>query len=443
MTKYEIDLELALFGEFLLKRSMVTAGKEKYYVIWLRRFLLEQDRLEGNGWEEKLNHFLQLLVGNPRNASWQVNQADHALRLYFVNYHPLQSVKSVSLNQEQGHANKWVDENIAITKFVKSLRLRHYAYKTEKTYVSWCRRLFAYSAKCHDKNEKGEVPISPSIISDFLAQLAMKLKVAKSTQNQAFSAVLFLCRNVLDIDLSGMEKNVRARGGKKLPLVLSPTEVVGLFAHLSGTSGLILRLIYSGGFRLSECARLRVKDLDFEQDLIFIRSGKGDKDRSTIFATQLQEDVKNHLLRVEELHNRDLKNGYGEVQMPGALGRKYPAACREWGWQYVFPSARISVDPRSLAKRRHHVSDAGIQKAMKKAVRLSGIVKPASVHTLRHSFATHLLLNGVDIRQIQEYLGHKSVETTMIYTHVVKNLRNPAISPFDMLDKMTENISTA
>ncbi len=192
---------------------------------------------------------------------------------------------------------------------------------------------------------------------------------------------------------------------------------------------------------MSECARLRVKDLDFEQDLIFIRSGKGDKDRSTIFAKQLQGDVKDHLLRVKELHHRDLEDGYGEVQMPGALGRKYPAACKEWGWQYVFPSSRISVDPRSLVKRRHHVSDAGIQKAMKKAVRLSDIVKPASVHTLRHSFATHLLLNGVDIRQIQEYLGHKSVETTMIYTHVVKNLRNPAISPFDMLDKMTAKTS--
>ena len=234
-----------------------------------------------------------------------------------------------------------------------------------------------------------------------------------------------------------MEKNLRSKQGKKLPVVLSPEEVKRLLHHVTGTNSLMLRLIYSGGLRLSECSRLRVKDLDYDQDLIFVRSGKGDKDRSTILAGTIQSELKSHLKKVKELHEQDLADGFGEVYMPGALGRKYPAACREWGWQYVFPSARLSVDPRSKKTRRHHISDGAIQKAMKKAVRDSGLVKPASVHTLRHSFATHLLLNGVDLRQIQDYLGHKSVETTMIYTHVVKNMRNPAVSPLDMLDQMT------
>lgn len=214
-------------------------------------------------------------------------------------------------------------------------------------------------------------------------------------------------------------------------------EIKILFSFVSGTNGLILRLIYSSGLRLSECARLRVKDLDFDQNLLFVRSGKGDKDRSTVLAVQLQDDLRSHLLKVRKLHEQDLADGYGEVYMPGALGKKYPAACREWGWQYVFPGANLSVDPRSRKTRRHHISESAIQVAMKKAVRASDLAKPASVHTLRHSFATHLLLNGVDLRQIQDYLGHNSVETTMIYTHVVKNMRNPAISPLDLLDQMT------
>lgn len=439
MVQKEIENELMLFGEFLLKRSFVAEGKERFYVSWLRSFLVEEKKLAGVNWEEKLKTFLGVLSVNPRITSWQLNQAEHSVRLYCHNFRSNQSANCIPVNNRKtNECERYVNEKETISELVKSLRVKHYAYKTEKSYVAWCRRLFVYSVECHDRNQHGESKISPAIISDFIAQLAMRQKVAKSTQNQAFSAILFLCRSVLDLDLSGMEKNVRSRGGKRLPLVLSPSEVVDLFNHISGTSGLILRLIYSAGLRLSECARLRVKDLDFDQGLIFVRSGKGDKDRTTVFADRLQDLISEHLIRVKSLHSIDLKEGCGEVQMPGALGRKYPVACKEWGWQYVFPSARMSLDPRSHVKRRHHVSDAGIQKAMKKAVRKSKIIKPASVHTLRHSFATHLLLNGVDIRQIQEYLGHQSVETTMVYTHVVKDLRNPAVSPFDMLDKMTE-----
>jgi len=440
MNKNVLQAELAAFGELLLKRSLVPPGKEKYYVMWLRQYLMQQGRFAGKTWDDKLGMFVNFLSDDPKYAPWQVNQAEQAVRLYFQNYHPSQKITQspVTEIQESGGVRYVVEKKI-LDQLVRALRLRHYAYKTEKSYLAWNKRLFSYSRECHSENAKKELPISQAVISDFLARLATRDKVAKSTQNQAFSAILFLCRNVLDLDLSGMEKNVRSRPGKRLPTVLSPSEVQRLFSQLSGTNALILKLIYGGGLRISECTRLRVKDLDFEQDLLFVRSGKGDKDRSTLFARKLHDEMRKHLIRVRQLHEKDIKNGFGEVWMPGALGRKYPSACREWGWQYVFPSRRLSVDPHTNVTRRHHVSDTAIQKAMKKAVNNVGIVKMASVHTLRHSFTTHLLLNGVDLRQIQDYLGHKSVETTMIYTHVVKDMRNPAISPLDLLEQMTGN----
>ena len=421
-----------------MKRAMVSPGKEKYFILWLRRFFNDESSFKGRSWEEKLPQYLERLANDTQIASWQVDQADQAVRLYFQNFYAAeksaaQGTSSCSTVENPG----WYAPQESLDDLKEWMRIKHYAYKTEQSYLNWCKRFFAYSRECKGVNEAGCVFVSPELIKDFLAQLASRRKAAKSTQNQAFSALLFLCRHVLHVELNDMEKNLRSKIGKKLPVVLSPTEVKKLFSHMSGTNSLILRFIYSSGLRLSECARLRVKDLDFDQDLVFVRSGKGDKDRPTILAGQIQPELKSHLEDVKRLHEKDLADGFGEVYIPGALGRKYPAACREWGWQYVFPSARLSVDPRSKKTRRHHVSDGAIQKAMKKAVRDADIVKPASVHTLRHSFATHLLLNGVDLRQIQDYLGHKSVETTMIYTHVVKNMRNPAISPLDMLDQMT------
>ena len=438
MDKNKIEIELTSYAELLMRRSLVPLDKEKFYVLWLRQYLLSEEAFTGRNWEDKLELFVNKLTEDQKYDSWQIEQAEHAVRLYYqtccslpVKQSPQGEIKSKDSGERR------VVANVALEQLVRALRLKQYAFKTEQSYVAWTKRLFAYSHECYGGEEKKEILISQSVISDFLAHLAIRDKVAKSTQNQAFSAILFVCRNVLDLDLSGMEKNVRSKQSRKLPTVLSPVEVQHVFSLLSGTNSLILRLIYGGGLRLSECARLRVKDLDFDQDLIFVRSGKGDKDRSTLFARRLHSEMQGHLLRVKERHRDDLKDGLGEVWLPGALERKYPSACREWGWQYVFPSSRLSVDPRSLKTRRHHVSDAAIQKAMKKAVHAAGVVKQASVHTLRHSFATHLLLNGVDLRQIQDYLGHKSVETTMIYTHVVKDMRNPAISPLDMLDQMT------
>jgi len=438
MKNAEIENELRLYGDFLLKRAIVASGKERYFVSWVRRFLQNESSFKGDKWEDMLPQYLEYLERDSHIASWQLDQAHQAVTLYFQNFPKASSAVA------EKTAYSISDEEVVIFEAAKVLadlkewlRIKHYAYKTEQSYMKWCKRFIGYSSECSPTLEEGTVVISPELIKDFLAQLAIKGKLSKSSQNQAFSALLFVCRNVLHIELRDMEKNLRAKAGRKLPLVLSPHEIKSLLAQLSGTSGLILRLIYSSGIRLSECAGLRVKDLDFEQSLLFVRSGKGNKDRSTILAEQVQGELKEHLVGVRKLHERDLANGLGEVFMPGALGRKYPTACREWGWQYVFPSTKLSVDPRSNVTRRHHVSESSIQKAMKKAVRKADIVKPASVHTLRHSFATHLLLNGVDLRQIQDYLGHVSVETTMIYTHVVKDLRNPAISPLDLLDQMT------
>ncbi|HIP39321.1 MAG TPA: integron integrase [Desulfocapsa sulfexigens] len=440
LNETEIERRLSAYGDFLLKRSLVASGKETFFIHWVRKYLSNEASFKGVKWEEKLPQFLDKLATEPKIAAWQIDQADQAVRLYFLNFYTSEQLVTAKTG---GGSNKdapgLYDATQALADLREWMRIKHYAYKTEQSYLNWCKRFFTYSVQCKGGGESGnEVHVSGELIKDFLSHLATQRKASKSTQNQAFSALLFLCRHVLHVELKDMETTLRSKIGKKLPLVLSPMEVKTLFSNVSGTNGLILRLIYSSGLRLSECGRLRVKDLDFDQGLLFVRSGKGDKDRSTILAAQIQPELQVHLARVRKLHEQDLADGFGEVYMPGALDRKYPSACREWGWQYVFPSTRLSVDPRSKKTRRHHVSETTIQKAMKKAVRDADLVKPASVHTLRHSFATHLLLNGVDLRQIQDYLGHKSVETTMIYTHVVKNMRNPAISPLDLLDQMTK-----
>lgn len=275
--------------------------------------------------------------------------------------------------------------------------------------------------------------IEASDVRDYISQLALKENVASSTQNQAFHAILFLCRQVLDLNVEGMAEVVRAKRGSRLPVVLSVPETAALLQRISGTCGLMARIIYGGGLRVSECCRLRVKDIDFDQGLIFVRGGKGDKDRSTLLPDSIRRELAAHLAQLRHLYAEDRLVNLAGVYLPHALERKYPEAGKSWGWQWVFPSPTLSTDPRAGVVRRHHVSDTLIQRAVREAARSLGFHKPVSVHTLRHSFATHLLLNGVDIRQIQDYLGHSKVETTMIYTHVVKDLRNPTRSPLDAM----------
>jgi integron integrase len=268
-------------------------------------------------------------------------------------------------------------------------------------------------------------------IRAFISDLAVNGGITASTQTVALSALLFLYRDVLKQDLPYVSNIERARKPKRLPVVFTRDEVKRILANLEGTHWLIGGLLYGSGLRLMECLRLRVKDLDFTYGQVTIRDGKGEQDRITMLPVSLKESLGRHLQRVRLMHEEDIVNGYGEVFLPYALARKYPNAPREWGWQYVFPAASRSIDPRSGRKRRHHFSEDAIQKAVKKAIRGAGIYKHGSCHTLRHSFATHLLEDGYDIRTVQELLGHKDVKTTMIYTHVLNRGGKGVMSPMD------------
>jgi integron integrase len=306
------------------------------------------------------------------------------------------------------------------------IRFRHYSIRTEQCYVQWIKEFIFYHNKRHPK-EMGAVEIRA-----FLTHLAVRRNVAASTQNQALNALVFLYKQVLRIEPGDFGEIERAKKPARLPLVLTVQEVIRLLdAVTPGTGQLMLRLLYGTGMRLMECARLRVKDLDLERNQIVVRDGKGMKDRVTMLPQKLKPELQHQLSRVRVLHQTDLEEGYGAVYLPFALERKYPNAAKEWSWQFVFPSAKRSVDPRSGVMRRHHVGEQVLQRAFKQALRLAKIPKPASCHSLRHSFATHLLEKGYDIRTVQELLGHNSVETTQIYTHVMQRPGLGVKSPLD------------
>jgi len=270
-------------------------------------------------------------------------------------------------------------------------------------------------------------------LEQFLTYLAVKGRVASSTQNQALSAILFMYKEVLNIELPWLNDMTRAKRPEKIPVVFSKNEIQKLFANLDGTYWTMAHLLYGAGLRLMECLRLRVKDVDFDMNQITVRDGKGKKDRVTMLPEIVKIHLQQHLDKVRIVHKQDLADGYGEVYLPYALERKYPQASREWGWQYVFPSGNRSRDPRSNKIRRHHINEQSLQRMVKKAIRKSKLIKPGSCHTLRHSFATHLLESGYDIRTVQELLGHKDVRTTMIYTHVLNKGGQGVISPSDQL----------
>ncbi len=315
----------------------------------------------------------------------------------------------------------------------QAIRIRHYSYRTEHTYIDWVRRFFNYIIKTRRKSLSNS-EIDSSDARNYLSYLALKKRVSASTQNQAFNAILFLFRYVLNIEPGDLGKTARAKQGQRLPVVLSVEEVQSLFKYVHGVACLILKLLYGSGLRLMELARLRVKDVDFSSDLIFVRDGKGNKDRTTILPASIKTELQGHLAKVKSLHEKDISSGYGEVYLPDALELKYPKASKEWHWQYVFPSSKFSADPRTGKVRRHHVSEKNIQRAVKNAAKKAEITKHVKVHTLRHSFATHLLMNGVNIREIQQLLGHKNVETTMIYTHVLRDISKVPKSPLDSLN---------
>lgn len=306
-----------------------------------------------------------------------------------------------------------------------AIRLKHYSYSTEKTYVHWARRYILFHNKRHPA-EMGTVEVEA-----FLIHLAKEGNVSASTQNQALNALLFLYRNVLQKDLAIPIQALRAKPSQHLPTVLSKEETGRILSGMQGLHQLMAKLLYGCGLRLMECMRLRVKDIDFEQSQIIIREGKGEKDRATMLPSSLVQPLKDQINFVRKLHERDVKQGYGLVELPFALARKYPNADKEFSWQYIFPSDRLSTDPLSGIVRRHHLDPSGLQRAVRAAAKLANVNKPVSPHTFRHCFATHLLEAGYDIRTVQELLGHKDVKTTMIYTHVLNRGPKAVRSPLD------------
>jgi integron integrase len=308
----------------------------------------------------------------------------------------------------------------------EACRIRRYSRKTEHAYAGWIKRFILFHQKRHPA-EMGAVEVT-----EFLTHLAVKGRVSASTQNQALAALLFLYKEVLRQDVGWLNDVVRAKRPRKLPVVLTRDEVRAVLGHLHGTRRLMVLLLYGSGLRLMECLRLRVQDVDFETNQIIVRSGKGDKDRVTVLPAVVKADLQQHLRRVKRLHEQDVVKGAGWVELPDALARKYPSAGREWSWQWVFPATRTYVASDGH-RRRHHAHETVLQRAVKEAVLRAGITKHVSCHTFRHCYATHLLEDGYDIRTIQKLLGHKSVQTTMIYTHVMTGGQTGVISPADRM----------
>lgn len=414
--------------EFFRDKGNIPQNKVKYYIRWLNKFMAYHsgsldkvtlnnlkdfgDDLDLQGYEE-----------------WQVKQAQEAVLLYVEKF----LEKSIAYGNDKKdkkpigvdtHVESWEQ---AKDIFINRMRLRHYSYNTEKTYREWIRRFILYTG------EKSPLHVKSEHVKRFLTYLAVERKVSSSTQNQAFNALLFLYQEVLGEEFGDFRNTIRARKSSKIPVVLTKEEIKKIFTYIPEKSKLALKLIYASGIRVTECVRLRVKDLDFGNQALVVRSGKEDKDRVTLLPDFLHAPLKQHLEKVKIFHESDLAKGHGAVFLPQALARKYPKANIEWAWQYVFPSANLSVDPRSAVVRRHHIGQQVLQRAMRGAVRKANIAKAASVHTLRHSFATHLLQSGYDIRTVQDLLGHKDVSTTMIYTHVLKHGPLGVKSPADFL----------
>ncbi|UCD34695.1 MAG: integron integrase [Nitrospiraceae bacterium] len=420
---------LPQFQRYLHSKSLVKAQYIPFYAHWASKFLAFSGTNGNLGYDIQMQKFLDLLQGQENIADWQVQQAGDAVQLYVNHFLDGSEPQTISCPSEKEENPSTISRILADMR--EALRVKHYAYRTELVYLEWVEKFYNYVAHTRKKEIHGS--FDSDDVRNYLSHLALKQKVASSTQNQAFNALIFLFRHVLKVELKDLNKTVRAKRGQRLPAVLSVDEIQKLFQSVDGDNLLILKLIYGAGLRVMELVRMRVKDADFGANLIIVRNAKGDKDRSTIFPESIKSELQLHLEKVNKLYKKDLASGHGEVYLPDALSRKYRSAAKEWHWQYVFPSANLSVDPRSGKIRRHHKSEKSIQEAMSRALKISGIAKHASVHTLRHSFATHLLMKGVNIRKIQELLGHKNLETTMIYLHVVRELTGAPESPLDSL----------
>jgi len=406
------------FHNFMKSKHNINEKYLPFYINWTRQFIqFCNTKAESVISENQIEPFLKNM--NKRYEQWQVDQAKETLILYcyFISNKKKQAV-DIRLNFNES----WKSAGESM---VRMLRLKQRSFRTEKSYLSWIRNFYLFVK-----------PLSPEDLSDnhikaFLTHLAVERHVAKSTQNQAFNAILFFYRHVLDKEVGSIKNVVRARRGHRLPTVLSRNEVIRLINCLSGTAGIIAKILYGSGLRLNECTRLRVHDLDFERNTITVRAGKGDKDRQTLLPENLVDELHSHLQEIRQKFEQDWKADIAGVHMPGAMDRKYPTASKKWEWYWVFPSDKLSLDPRTNLIRRHHISHSVVQKSVKKAGMAAEIPKRVSPHTLRHSFATHLLEDGYDIRTIQQLLGHADVRTTMIYTHVAKTNIMGVRSPLD------------
>ena len=406
------------YRNYIKLKVKIPDNRIAYYLGWVTQFFAYCNKNPGQPFDpSEVHEFLGHLEN--QCESWQVQQAKKAIELYrYVQSTGKRLSSKKSASPSSGAWKKAADN------MVKRLRLKGCAYKTEQTYLHWLRDFYRFV-----DNSPPET-ISDRHLMDYLTYLSVERNVAKSTQSQAFNALLFFYRNVLGRDPGDIRDAIRARPKKRLPVVLTRTEISLLLEQLSGIPLLMAKIIYGGGLRLQECISLRIKDIDFEQNILSIR-GKGDKDRRTLLAGVAVNPLKIHIERVRKLFEDDRQAGVSGVQLPNALERKYTNAGKEWIWQWVFPSKNLSVDPRTQIVRRHHIHSTSLQKHIKKAANRAMITKRVTVHTLRHSFATHLLESGTDLRTIQELLGHSSVQTTMVYTHVARKNALGVTSPLD------------
>jgi integron integrase len=407
------------FAEFLRQREHVADHIIPYYEKWAEMYLADIE-LSGGRFDDtaSINTFLAGLRN--RFKDWQVRQAQRSLRLYIYFQHGRNRPSIDARTDDQQAITTRTD---LLDRLSRMMGLQHLAVRTEKAYRGWVVRFLSFVGV------KSPAVIDQKDLQAFLSYLAVDRKVSSATQRQAFNALLFLFRRVLAVPVQDLETVVRAKIGRSLPVVLSKDEVRRIMACLHGVDRLMALLIYGAGLRLGECLSLRVKDIDFDRVCLTIRAGKGNKDRETVLPEKLVGHLRRRLEEVKILHQQDRMRNVEGVWVPEALARKYPGAGMEWGWFWVFPSDHLSVDPASGLVRRYHVLPTTLQRAFKLAVARAGVVKNATIHTLRHSFATHLVERGYDIRTIQELLGHSDVSTTMIYTHVATKNKLGVSSP--------------
>ncbi len=410
---------LEKFKEFILNKKFTNEKIAYYYLSWVERaYSFYNKNIETEQLDNNIEKFLSFL--NKRYEDWQISQAKEAIQLFKYFLEHGRSPKNIGKDLN-------IQWKISADQMKRLLRLKQRAFSTEKTYLLWLRSFYNFV--------EGKAPslLGKKDFINFLTYLTVEKKVAKSTQTQAFSAILFFYRYVLEIEPEGLHDAIRSKPKQRLPIVYTENEISSIFLHLEGLPLLMAKLIYGTGMRLNECIRLRVQDIDFNRHSITIRAAKGDKDRQTILPNEIAPAIKMHLSEVYEIYKQDRSENIEGVSLPNALSRKYPNANKEWIWFWVFPANSLSVDPRAKIIRRHHFYPRTLQRQLKEAIKKAGIAKKGTVHTLRHSFATHLLENGHDIRTIQDLLGHANVQTTMIYTHVASKNRLGITSPLDRL----------